>query len=261
MNIYDEIVSGFNINEGDNLWISSELLKLIIVLKKVGIKFDGDELINAFQRKVTNSGTIMIPTFNFDFSNKGYYDIVNSKGTTGALGNIALGREDFKRTKHPMHSFAVWGKNQELLINMNNKHAFGVDSPFSFCIGHHVKQIILGTDYEHAMTFVHYVESICEVPYRFHKCFHGIYIDEHGVSKKKIYDYAARKLEIESIEQFNRIGKILEKQETSKKIDIFGIECYVIDLAVSFLLICKDVIENKCANIYDFNIPREQVFE
>ena len=261
MNEYEKIVSQFNLQKGDSIWLSSELIKLVLILKKKQIKFDGNELISAFQNSVGEEGTILIPTFSFDFSNKKYYDILHTKGTTGALGNLALHRDDFKRTKHPMHSFMVWGKDKRLLTSMDNKNSFGLDSPFGYCIGNHVKQVILGTDYVHAVTFIHYAEATCNVPYRFAKSFTGEYVTENGETEIRTYDYVARKLEIQPEEAFNRMGNILETEGISKKIDIYGLESYLVDLAKSYPIICKDIIENKCRNIYDFNIPREEIFK
>ena len=257
--VYKELIDNLEIKKGDKIWLSSELIQLVLKFKAEKITFDGSSLLDAFQQAVGEEGTLLLPTFTFEFSNKKYYDINKTKGVTGALGNIALQREDFKRTQHPMHSFAVWGNDQEKLISMTNKHAFGMDSPFGYCVGEHVKQIILGTDYVHAMTLIHYAEAACNVPYRFSKNFTGTYVGINGL-EERTYDYAARKMEIEPEERFNRIGKILEKQGVSKKIDIDGFPCYIIDLAKSFPLICDDIINNKCANIYDFNIPREQIF-
>lgn len=261
MNEYERIVSFFELKKGDKVWLSSELLKLVLYLKKKKIQFDGNELINAFQKAVGEEGTIIMPTFSFEFSNKQHYDIVNTKGTTGALGNIGLQREDFARTQHPMHSFVVWGKDKDLLVSLENKNSFGVDSPFGYCLSNHVKQVILGTDYVHAVTFIHYAEVCCNVPYRFAKSFTGEYVTISGKTEIRTYDYAARKLEIQPEEVFNKMGIILEKEGTSKRIDMDGIECYLVDLAKSFPIICKDIIENKCTNIYDFNISRDEIFK
>lgn len=260
MNVYDEIVSCFDLKKGDRIWLSTEIIKLALKFKKKELIFDGNELINTFQNAVGENGTIMIPTFSFKFSNEKRYDISNTRGTTGALGNIAMQRTDFSRTQHPMHSFEVWGRDKERLASMNNLHSFGIDSPFGYCLRNHVRQIILGTDYVHAMTFVHYAEVTCNVPYRFAKSFTGEYITAEGISEIRTYDYAARKLEIEPEERFNRIGVILEENGISKKLNIDGVECYNIDLAKSYPLICKDILENNCGNIYDFNISREEVF-
>lgn len=257
---YDDIVELFDLKLGDRIYLSSQLLKLILNFRKDKKLFDGSELINSFQRVVGKEGTILIPVFSFDFSNIGYYDIRNTKGSTGALGNIALERNDFKRTTHPMHSFMVWGKDQNELVGMRNKNSFGIDSPFGYCISHHVKQIVLGTDYVHAMTFIHYCEVTCNVPYRFIKNFTGTYITEDGKRESRTYEYSARKLDIQPKENFNKIGHILEKEGISQKISIEGIESYIIDLAGSYSFICKDIIMNQCRNIYDFNIPREEIF-
>lgn len=260
MDIYQKLVEPFGLKKGDSIWLSSELMKIVVLCKKQKIDFDSNKLIEAFQDAVGEEGTILIPTFSFDFSNKKYYDIVNTKGITGVLGNVALKRDDFKRTRHPMHSFAVWGKDRDLLASMENKHSFGLDSPFGYCVGHHVKQVILGTDYLRAVTFVHYAETTCNVPYRFAKNFTGVYVTEEGVSETRTYDYAARKLEIEPREIFNQIGKVFEEEGAAREVELDGIEGYIVDLAKSYPIICKDIIENKCANIYEFNIPRDEIF-
>ncbi len=258
--VYEEIVGRFGLKRGDRVWLSSELIQLALAFRKKGIRFDGSALLDAFQEAIGSEGTLMLPVFSFEFSNNQYYDIIKTRGTTGALGNMALDRQDFLRTRHPMHSFAVWGKDRERLAAMENRHSFGVDSPFAYCIGSRVKQVMLGTDYVHAMTFIHYAETACGVPYRFAKSFTGTYVDEQGVGGQRTYDYAARKLEIEPTEQFNRMGGILEQKGLAEKIDMDGLACYIVDLAGSYPVICRDIIENKCENIYDFNIPREQVF-
>ena len=257
---YDSFTEQLHINKGDRIWLSSELIKLIFRFKKEGIRFDGSALIDSFQSAVGPEGTLILPTFSFDFSNKGFYDIVNTKGTTGALGNIALERPDFGRTGHPMHSFAVWGRDKDELMDMTNKNSFGMDSPFGYCVGRHVRQIIVGTDYVHAMTFIHYAEVVCNVPYRFAKSFTGRYVSADGIEEERTYDYAARKLEIRPEETFNTMGRILEEKGISHRLDIDGIECYDIDLASSFPVICDDIINNQCRSIYDFNIDRDEIF-
>lgn len=258
--IYDEIVEKLHVKKGESIWLSSELIRLAVICKKGGVTFDASRLINAFVDALGENGTLIIPTFSFDFTNKHYYDICNTKGVTGALGNVALGRPDFKRTSHPVHSFAVWGRDAEMLCLMSNSHSFGADSPFEYCVSNKVHQIILGTDYCHSMTFIHYAETTCGVPYRFSKTFTGTYISEDGRAETRNYDYAARRLEIEPKECFNRIGAILESNGVSEIFDMDGYICYRIDLAASYPIVCNDIKNNMCGNIYDFNIEREKVF-
>ena len=44
---YRELVISFNIRKGDRIWLSSELIKLALKFKKVGIRFDGSCLIRS----------------------------------------------------------------------------------------------------------------------------------------------------------------------------------------------------------------------
>ncbi len=257
-----EFADIFDINKGDRLYIASELMKLAVLCRKAHEKFDMDELIDIIKEKVGEEGTILIPTFTFVFSNEKHYDYLHSPSTVGALGNAALARDDFKRTKHPMHSFAVWGADKDLLCGMDNKHSFGNDSPFEYCRANHVKQIILGTDYKHGMTFCHYAETACNVPYRFAKTFTGEYTDENGITETRTYDYAARKLEIEPVEKINRIGAVFEEKGLSRSLDFRGcVSVQIDDLGAVWDTLCDDIMNNECRNIYDFNIPREQIFE
>lgn len=261
MSIYEELVKSFSLSKGENLYLSSELLKFALVFKRKGLQLDCDVLIEAFQDAIGVEGTLLIPNFSFEFNNNHYYDPRKTKGTSGTLGKYAMERKDFKRTKHPLHSFEVWGKDADLLTSTEYLNSLGNDSPFAYCLGHHVKQVILGTDYKHALTFVHYAEACCNVPYRFIKQFTGTYVTENGIEEQRTYNYFARKLEIEPQERFGRIGEILEERGTAQKIELFGIKSYKIDLATSFPIICEDIISNQCRNIYDFNIDRELIFK
>ena len=60
------------------------------------------------------------------------FDYKKTPSNCGSLSNIALQRSDFKRTKHPIHSFAVFGKHKNYLCNLENKSSWGEDSPFKF---------------------------------------------------------------------------------------------------------------------------------
>lgn len=259
--MYDVLASLFDIKEGDRIWLSSDITKIALMSKRKIGRFEPEEILHAFQDMVGDGGTLMLPTFCFDFSNNGRYDYRNSKGTTGVLGNIALDCSGFKRTKHPLHSFAVWGKDRDLICDMENKHSFGEDSPFRYCRDNNVKQAMLNTDYRHAMTFIHYVETACDVPYRFRKTFTGIYVKEDGSEEEREYDYAARRLDIGSEERFNRIGLILEENGIARSLKYDGCECHYVYLGDSYEIIKKDILFDQCRNIYDFSVPREQLFK
>ncbi len=111
------------------------------------------------------------------------------------------------------------------------------------------------------MTFVHYAETLCEVPYRFPKTFTGIYIDENGIEEQRNYDYAARDLNVGTTERFERIWGILREKGVARDL-IFKdkIESHVVKLGDSLPIICDDILHNKCRNIYDFSVDRDALF-
>lgn len=258
--MYSKLLELFQINKGDCIYISSDLIKLALMMKKEGTQFEPSVLLELFQDAVGMEGTLMLPTFCFDFCNEKKYDYRKSKGTSGVLGNIALERCGYNRTKHPMHSFAVWGKDADLLCSMNNMHSFGNDSPFAYCKEKNVKQIMLGTDYRRSMSFIHYVETVCNVPYRFLKKFSGVYVVKEG-EEIRTYEYAARRLDIGATEQFNRIGAILEQSHIAWKVNFNDYICHQVRLGDSFEFIYNDIMKNQCRNIYDFNVSREKLFQ
>ena len=265
MNMYDKIASLFGLSEGDRVYLSSDITKLAFFFRKeLNERFDPVKLLEAFQKAVGEEGTLALPVFSFDFSNNSFYDYRRTKGTTGTLGNTAMLKCGYVRTSHPMHSFAVWGADVEELAGMENIHSFGPDSPFEYFRRNNVKQIMLGTDYEHAMTFVHYVETACNVPYRFAKTFTGIYVGPDGKESERSFEYAARRLDVGTVERFNRIGEILEEKGISRKISSGEIPDYLSHITMlgdSYPVIEDDILNNLCRNIYDFSVPREELFE
>lgn len=259
--LLDELIAELELKKGEKIWLSSAMIRLSLLFREKGEKLDLNEFVDRIISEIGDEGTLIVPTFSYEFSNEGTYDYINTRGTAGAIGNIVLARPDFKRTKHPIHSFSVWGADKELLCQMENIHSFGEDSPFGYCRDNNVRQIMIGTDYAHACTFIHFCETVSKVPYRFTKTFEGEYIDENGEKSIRKYDYAARYREIKTKGKFNDMGHILEDKKVSTVKYYLDIPIYSIDLSRSYDYICDDMQNNKCYNIYDFDVDRDVLFQ
>ena len=120
----------------------------------------------------------MLPAFNWDFCKGKDFDYHKTKSRTGSLSNIALKRKDFARTKNPIYSFAVTGKNTDYICNLNHKSCFGLDSPFGYLIQNHGKNLFIGMDYKDGFAFDHVAEEAVGVNYRYFKNFSGFYSDK-----------------------------------------------------------------------------------
>ena len=66
MNI-ENIINKFGIKKGDKLLVSSNIVKIIINAKKKNIIFNPNSIIDVLKNKVGKNGTLLFPTFNWDF--------------------------------------------------------------------------------------------------------------------------------------------------------------------------------------------------
>lgn len=257
---YLDILDAFHINQGDVVLVSSELLKIMWMCRNLSEKFQPDALLERLQDIVGKEGTILISTYNFDFSNKGFYDYNTSKSTVGFLGNTALARADFKRTRHPLHSFAVWGRDQELLCSMENVDSYAGDSPFSYLLEHQAKEIGLGIEYIQAFTFIHFVETQAKVPYRFHKTFEGTYVAPDGSQEIRRYTSNVRDRTMTYRTNKEGLMQFLEACGAAHHFEYHSVPCFLIDLAASYPHLYKNFTEGHCKGIFEFSQDRDYIF-
>lgn len=194
---YYKFWKSLGIKKGEILDIASDLTIFIYYCKKNNIIFNPDELIDSLKDIVTSKGTIMIRTFNWDFCKGVPFDVKNTPSKVGQLGNVALDRNDFKRTKHPLYSWAVWGKYTNELCNLNNISGFGENSPFEFLYKKNGLQVTIGNTSVVGLTQIHYCEYLARVPYRKNKIFTGMYIDENAIKTERKYSMLVRPLNVD----------------------------------------------------------------
>ena len=130
----ENIFNKINIATGDKILVSSSILKILIKFKKKNKKFNANLIIDSLLNKVGPNGTIIFPTYNWDFCKGRDFDYNKAQSMSGSLGNFALERKDFQRTKNPIYSFAVAGKDKEYLCNLSHNNCFDLDSPFGYLI-------------------------------------------------------------------------------------------------------------------------------
>ena len=247
---YLNILVGIGIKKGDVLYLASDLLKTIILFNKKKRKFDFDIFINTLIFCLGNNGTLIVPTFNWDFCVGKIFDIKKTKSKCGSLSNFALNRRDFKRTKHPIYSFAVQGKYQNYLCKLNNKSAWGKNSPFNFLYKIKAKNLFIGIDYKKAFTMDHYFEQIAKVRYRYHKKFISNYIDENNKKEKKEYSMYVRKEEICDFTVLSsKLDKVLKQKNILSIVKKNSTMFSLIDINKAGKLLIKD-LQKKKKNIY-----------
>ena len=203
-------VSG--IKEGDMLLLHSNIIRTIHNARRKGIKITADNILDSFLLAIGSSGTLLLPLFNFDFTETKFFDINKTPSQMGALTEAARNRVGIIRTGHPIYSFAVMGYQKKEFSSLNNISGYGKDSPFGLLHKHNGKIASLDLDDQGCMTFYHYVEESLAVDYRYFKNFKGKYIDSNGKESLRTYKLYVRDLKKNVVTSVNPVGKMLWKK-------------------------------------------------
>lgn len=241
-----------NIDKGDLIYVISDVLELAKKSRLNGEKFDAQIFLQSIMKKVGTEGTILVPTFNWDFCKGKTFDYRHTPGKTGALGNAALKNNEFIRTKHPIYSFAVWGKRQDEILSIDVEDSFGKDTIFDYLYKNHAKAFVIGLNALDGLTMVHYIEQIVGVPYRYLKVFEGKYIDAQGIEQTKKASMYVRDLSIDPEEDTKHLSQILEDLKISKTQIINDIPFRVVLLNQACEIVKMDIELNESRNIYRF---------
>lgn len=194
------------ISSGDMVLLHSSAKRILRSLKEMGVPVDPDIVIDSFLDAIGETGTLLTPLFNFDFTSTHQFDIRTTPSHMGILTEYARKRVGVVRTGHPIYSFAVLGAKKNLFKNVNNISGYGTDSPFGILHKENGKIAILDLPDQHSMTFYHYIEEQNQVPYRYFKQFSGDYIDCSGVTEHRNYSLFVRNLEQGVITYVNPMG-------------------------------------------------------
>lgn len=258
---FDNLKKSFidvGIKNGDMVYVASDITALMYEATKLyGVKnkIERDkflnEFIDAFQNSVGKSGTLLFPIFTWKFCKGIPFDINNTQGEVGVLANwILKNRTDFLRTKHPIYSFMVWGKEADYLYKLDNVDAWGEDSPFAYLYNHNGKMFLFNVSLQRGFTFMHYVEKKLKVPYRYTKKFVNKYIDEYGIESIRTYSMYVRDLDIISQELLK--DSFLENYGIVKIAHINNQTIKSFNFNDAYKILKNDFLNNNGKNCYSF---------
>lgn len=253
---YKEFLSGLNIEKDDTLDVASDLLSIMLYCRSKKLDFDPNLLIEAIVDYVGPNGTVAIRAFNWDFCKGIPFDIKNSPSRTGALGNTALKRSDFKRTQHPLYSWLVKGKLQDTLCGLTNKESFGKNTPFDVLYKNKGKLLVVGNTGMTGLTQLHDAEKLAEVPYRTEKSFIGEYYDYEGNVHIREYSMYVRPLNVaftSELVECDEFEQMCMKKEWEKKKFYDGLECKVFKLRETTDFFVQDFKKNAGRNLVKVN--------
>ena len=246
---YKKIPSVLKIEKGDVILLTSDITDLFLQCQENGEIMDVNILLDNFREAIGEEGTLLVPTYNWGFCQGKAFDYKKTPSKTGAIGNAALRRKDFTRTKHPIYSFAVWGKDAVKLAEMDNIESFGPDSPFAYLEQVNAKNVFIGASLRNSFTYIHYIEQKLGAKYRYSKKFKSHYIDQNKVDTVKEYAMYVRDLDLGVVCAPDPFVDTLYANHIVQHGHINGVPYEVIRFNDVTPFIQEDILHNKSKNL------------
>lgn len=254
-----DIAKQFDLVRGDKVMISSDVKRLLYECVTREDDTDMNVLLDSIIDIIGPEGTILVPTFNWDFCKGKTFDYRKTPCKTGSVGKAALKRTDFKRTPHPIYSFAVWGRDQDQICAVDHKSSFGKDSPFTYCLENNVKNIFIDVECQHSFTFVHYVEEQVGISYRYLKDFTAGYIDEEGKESERTYSMNVRDLDKDIFITIYPFEEDFIKAGAARRFQVNGIDFKIIEMGKVYPIIAEDVRNNRSRKLCTYTGQEEEL--
>lgn len=185
------------IRAGNTVLLHSNVVRTIRTMRKSGHRgVTADTLLASFRTALGPEGTLVLPVFNFDFTQGAPFVIRHTPSQMGALTEAGRLSPGTIRTGHPIYSFAALGRHADRFCAVDNRSGYGPDSPFAILRELDGTIAVLDLPDQDSMTFYHHVEEMENVPYRYHKTFQGSYTDWSGLTDTREYSLFVRNLEL-----------------------------------------------------------------
>lgn len=205
---FDQLVSEFRalgVEAGDVLLVHSSYKSF------GGVEGGPQTVVDALLEALGPEGTLIMPTFNFDFTKGQPWDVRSTPSQMGVLTEIVRQDPRAKRVFHPIYSFAVIGKHAEYLGSLRYKSSYERHSVFGKLRDLDGKIMVIGLSYTNSMTFFHHIEQMEGVDYRFLKQFTGQVTDWDGRTWTDTYEMLVRDIDKGVITEVNPMGELMEK--------------------------------------------------
>lgn len=176
-----------------------------------GVEGGPPTVIDALLEVLGPEGTLIMPTFNFDFTKGKPWDVRSTPSQMGVLTELVRTDPRAKRVFHPIYSFAVIGKYADYLSGLRYKSSYERNSVFGKLRDLDGKIMVIGLSYTNSMTFFHHVEQMEGVDYRFLKQFTGQVTDENGNTYTDTFEMLVRDIDRGVVTEVNPMGALMEQ--------------------------------------------------
>jgi len=152
---------------------------------------------SAFWEVLGENGTLLVHTPFEDYGRFGTPFIVEeSPSRAGVFSEYVRTRPSAVRSIHPIVSTAGVGAKAKLICDGNHYSGFGYDSSWGRMHKANVKFLFLGIYMRKYLSFIHYIESVFNVPYLYTKIYptpvykNGVKIDRQFAMAVRYLDFS-----------------------------------------------------------------------
>lgn len=180
-----EALKNVGIQKGDTLFIHSNIgfYGRMENVKKPEELCNG--FLNALTEVVGEEGTVVVPTFSYSFCHGEIYNAKETPTKCGMLPEYMRKQEGVLRSNDPNFSVAAVGRLARYYTQNPAHESFGRDSFWERFLEKKGKILCMNMDC--GSTFVHYIEQLNQVPYRYNKAFNGVWVDDNGTEKNDYF--------------------------------------------------------------------------
>ena len=171
-------------------------------------------MLETLKEIVGEEGTVILPTFSYSYCHGQVYIPEQTETTCGMLSTYMIKHYAHNRSLDPNFSICGIGKHINEYKNCNIHESFGKGSFWEIFLKYNGKIVCM--NFDSGSTFLHYIERVNNVEYRYNKSFNG----ESIINNKKIKDYAVHYVyDLEKEEDapfFERIDILCKQDKISK---------------------------------------------
>jgi FkbH-like protein len=193
-------------------------------------------LLRALDQLIVDGHTIAVPTFTFEFCKTGRFDIRRSRPETGQLGRMVMELSAFRRSAHPIYSFAVAGSRADEILRCQGDTTFSLDSPFGLFDREDARLVMFGCGWDVCTQF-HFYEEEVRVPYRLYKTFEPA--PGENTSSAKMF---VRDLEIGARNDFSAVVRALDGKHAISRATLGEGQLEACDCS-DFAAVCRSLLK------------------
>lgn len=197
---------------------------------------------NAIFDVIGKEGTIIVPTFSYSYCNGKIFDKLTTPSVCGLLSEMLRLDIEAVRSEDPNFSVCAIGKKAEQYINNISNHPFGHNSFFDRF--YNDNGIICNFNFDAGSTFVHYVEKMLNVDYRYDKAFKGFSNVNDELIESIYYHFVYDKDIIEDTPTMTKLDKEARKRDLLKTVNLGKGQILSISAYDTFELIKTSLIED-----------------